>query len=64
MVYVKKITVDNYDEFLQMALNQKFTMAQDIVETVLENLNTNDVVTIPATIPITIPFMTILFKLS
>ena len=40
MVYVKKITVDNYDEFLQMALNQKFTMAQDIVETVLENLNT------------------------
>jgi len=40
VVYVKKITVDNYDEFLQMALNQKFTMAQDIVETVLENLNT------------------------
>ena len=40
MVYVKKITVDNYDEFLKMALNQKFTMAQDIVETVLENLNT------------------------
>ena len=26
MVYVKKITVDNYDEFLQMALNQKFTI--------------------------------------
>ena len=40
MVYVKKITVDNYDEFLKMALNQKFTMAQNIVETVLENLNT------------------------
>jgi len=40
VVYVKKITVDNYDEFLKMALNQKFTMAQDIVETVLENLNT------------------------
>ena len=40
MVYVKKITVDNYDEFLKMALYQKFTMAQDIVETVLENLNT------------------------
>ena len=40
MVYVKKITVDNYDEFLKMALYQKFTMAQNIVETVLENLNT------------------------
>ena len=40
MVYVKKITVDNYDEFLKMALNQKFTMAQNIVEAVLENLNT------------------------
>ena len=40
MVYVKKITVDNYDEFLKMALNQKFTMAQNIVETVLENINT------------------------
>ena len=40
MVYVKKITVDNYDEFLKMALNQKFTMAQNIVETVFENLNT------------------------
>ena len=40
MVYVKKITVDDYDEFLKMALNQKFTMAQNIVETVLENLNT------------------------
>jgi len=40
VVYVKKITVDNYDEFLKMALNQKFTMAQNIVETVLENINT------------------------
>ena len=40
MVYVKKITVDNYDEFLKMALNQKFTMAQTIVETVLDNLKT------------------------
>ena len=37
MVYVKKITVENYSEFLEMALNQKFTMAQNIVETVLEN---------------------------
>ena len=40
MVYVKKITVENYSEFLEMALNQKFTMAQNIVETVLENINT------------------------
>lgn len=40
MVYVKKITVDNYDDFLEMALNQKFTIAQTIVETVLENLKT------------------------
>ena len=40
MVYVKKITVDNYDEFLQMALNQKFTIAQSIVETILDNLKT------------------------
>ena len=40
MVYVKKITVDNYDEFLQMALNQKFTISQQIVETVLNNLDT------------------------
>jgi len=40
VVYVKKITVDNYDEFLKMALNQKFTMAQTIVETVLDNLKT------------------------
>lgn len=40
MVYVKKITVDNYDEFLEMALNQKFTIAQTIVETVLNNLKT------------------------
>jgi len=40
VVYVKKITVDNYDEFLQMALNQKFTISQQIVETVLNNLDT------------------------
>jgi len=40
VVYVKKITVDNYDEFLEMALNQKFTIAQTIVETVLNNLKT------------------------
>lgn len=40
MVYVKKITVDNYDDFLEMALTQKFTIAQTIVETVLENLKT------------------------
>ena len=40
MVYVKKITVDNYDEFLEMALNQKFTIAQTIVEIILTNLQT------------------------
>lgn len=40
MVYVRKITVENYDEFLQMALNQKFTISQQIVETVLNNLDT------------------------
>ena len=43
MVYVKKITVDNYDEFLKMALNQKFTMAQNIVQKdeFIEILKTN-----------------------
>ena len=40
MVYVKKITVENYSDFLEMALNQKFTFSQGIVETILENLNT------------------------
>jgi len=39
-VYVRKITVDNYDEFLNLAQNQKFTVSQQIVETVLNNLDT------------------------
>ena len=37
---MKKITVDNYDEFLAMTKNQKFTISQQIVETVLNNLDT------------------------
>ena len=41
MVYVKKIRVDNYDEFLEMTRNQKFTMAESIVNAVLSNLKTN-----------------------
>jgi len=40
VVYVKKITVENYDEFLEMTKNQKFTISQQIVETVLNNLDT------------------------
>ena len=40
MVYVKKITVDNYDDFLEMTKNQKFTISQQIVETVLNNIDT------------------------
>ena len=40
MVYVKKITVENYSDFLEMALNQKFTFSQGIVETILDNINT------------------------
>jgi len=40
VVYVKKITVDNYDDFLEMTKNQKFTISQQIVETVLNNINT------------------------
>ena len=37
---MKQIKVDSYDEFLDMALNQKFTIAQAIVETILNNLKT------------------------
>jgi hypothetical protein len=37
---VKKITVENYSDFLEMALNQKFTFSQGIVETILDNINT------------------------
>jgi hypothetical protein len=40
VVYVKKITVENYSDFLEMALNQKFTFSQGIVETILDNINT------------------------
>lgn len=40
MVYVKKITVENYSDFLEMALNQKFTFSQGIVGTILDNINT------------------------
>ena len=34
MVYVKKITVEKYSDFLEMAKNQKFTISQQIVEAV------------------------------
>jgi len=40
VVYVRKITVENYTEFLAMTKNQKFTISQQIVEAVLNNLNT------------------------
>ena len=40
MVYVKQIKVDNYDEFLAMAKTQQFTISQQIVETVLSNIDT------------------------
>ena len=40
MAYVRKITVENYTEFLAMTKNQKFTISQQIVEAVLNNLNT------------------------
>ena len=40
MVYVKKITVENYSDFLEMAKNQKFTISQQIVEAVLNNIDT------------------------
>ena len=41
MVYVKQIKVDNYDEFLEMTRNERFTIAESIVEAVLSNLKTN-----------------------
>tara|TARA_B100000963_G_scaffold359055_1_gene385259 strand:+ start:493 stop:804 length:312 start_codon:yes stop_codon:yes gene_type:complete len=41
VVYVRKITVENYTEFLAMTKNQKFTISQQIVEAVLNNLNTS-----------------------
>lgn len=40
MVYVKKITVEKYSDFLEMAKNQKFTISQQIVEAVLNNIDT------------------------
>lgn len=40
MVYVKQYKVSNYDEFLALTKNQKFTISQQIVETVLSNINT------------------------
>jgi hypothetical protein len=40
MAYVKQIRVDNYNEFLEITRNQKFTMAESIVNVVLSNLKT------------------------
>lgn len=40
MVYVKQIKVNNYDEFLAMTKTQQFTISQQIVETVLNNIDT------------------------
>ena len=40
MVYVKQIKVDNYDEFLVMTKTQQFTISQQIVETILSNIDT------------------------
>ncbi len=40
MVYVKKIQVNSYEEWLKMAINQKFTISQTIVESILDNIDT------------------------
>ena len=40
MVYVKQIKVNNYDEFLAMTKTQQFTISQQIVEIVLNNIDT------------------------
>jgi len=40
VVYVKQIKVDNYDEFLAMTKTQQFTISQQIVETILSNIDT------------------------
>jgi len=40
VVYVKQIKVNNYDEFLAMTKTQQFTISQQIVETVLNNIDT------------------------
>jgi len=38
--YVKQIQVDTYAEFLEMTRNEKFTISEAIVSTVLSNLKT------------------------
>ena len=40
MPYVKQIKVDTYKEFLEMTKNSKFTIAESIVNVVLNNLKT------------------------
>ena len=40
MPYVKQIQVDTYAEFLEMTRNEKFTISEAIVSTVLSNLKT------------------------
>ena len=40
MSYVKQIQVDTYAEFLEMTRNEKFTISEAIVSTVLKNLKT------------------------
>jgi len=40
VVYVKQIKVNNYNEFLAMTKTQQFTISQQIVETVLSNIDT------------------------
>ena len=40
MSYVKQIQVDTYAEFLEMTRNEKFTISEAIVSTVLNNLKT------------------------
>ena len=37
---MRKIQVGRYDEWLKMALNQKFTISQTIVESILDNIDT------------------------
>ena len=37
---MKKIKVENYDDFLKMAQTQKFTISQAIVDAILTNLET------------------------
>lgn len=37
---MKKILVNDYDEFLAMTKNKQFTISQQIVETILNNIDT------------------------